>query len=315
MIQPGCLPLWVHPVFRRDIREMSGCADAIYEYASEHEIKPYGGTEIFKNAVKTIHEHGMRVFISLGTGDRFSVINPCTWHLTRPETWIRWPANATDPTPRVKRACVNNPVFIDYTKQFYSDLFDKNEVDGVGFDEPHEFPCICRHCQKKFKDTKGKKMSGKEDEENIKFQSESLAEYIAMISDLAKNRGLATACVVGPRPKAHLHAMLIQNKNLDFFGPDPYWMYPGSQKDTSWVAEMTDAYRKICDKGNKLLWVVIQGHNIPSGREPEIYEAGRLAAENGADVLCGYFHWRGTENPEATWETIYRMLIDHKQKG
>jgi len=315
MIQPGSLPLWVHPVFKRDVRELSGCADVIYEYASEHEIKPYGGTEIFKNVVKIIHDHGMKIFVSLGTGDRFSVINPCTWHLVHPETWIEWPPDAIDPTPWIKRSCVNNPVFIEYTKQYYSNLFKNYDIDGVGFDEPHEFPCICKYCQKRFEELNHRKMSGRGDEENLRFQAESLSEYIAMISDMAKQTDLKTACVVGPRPEAYLHELLVKTKNLDYLGPDPYWIYPGSQKNTSWVAEMTKAYRKICDEGNKLLWVVIQGHNIPSGREAEIYEAGRLAAENGADVLCGYFHWRGTENPEATWDTIFRMLIDFGKKN
>ena len=330
MIQPGGLSLWVHPVFKSDVREISGCADVIYINVSEPELKPHGDTPIFKNAIKIIHDHSLKVVVSLGTGGRFSSALLSPWHLTHPETWLKFPSDAATTKQHFlgtdilysylfkiagrERCCVNNPDFIAYTKEFYANLFDNYDVDGVGFDEPLEFPCVCKHCMEKFKKVKGKELSGKTDEENLEFQAESLVEYISLISDLAKAKGLTTACVVGSRPEVPFHSKLAQVKNLDIFGPDPYWIGPGSKHSVSWVGEMTKAYREICDRGNKLLWVVIQGHNIPSGREHEIYKAGKLAAENGTDILCGYFHWRGTENPELTWDTIHRMLIDFGPK-
>ena len=331
IIQPGSLPLWVHPVFRKDVREISGCADVIYEYVSEPELKPHGDTPIFKDAIKIIHDHGLRVVVSLGTGGRFSSYLPSPWHLTHPETWLKFPSDTATTKqhlvgteisysyifniPGIKeRCCVNNPDFIAYTKKFYTDLFDNYDVDGVGFDEPLEFPCVCKHCTAKFKEAKGKKISGKTDEENLEFQAESLVEYTSLICDIAKAKGLTTACVVGSRPEAPFHSKLAKVKNLDIFGPDPYWLGPDSKHGVPWVGEMTKAYREICDRGNKLLWVVIQGFHASFGREHEIYEAGKLAAENGTDVLCGWFHWRSTDNPELTWDTTYRMLKDFGRK-
>ena len=316
VIHTGSLPMWVHPVFRRDIREIAGCADTIYEYANEHEIRPYGDSEIFKDAIKIIHDHGLKIIVSVGTGGRFSAINPCTWHFSHPETWFILPPDLADTKDHYFRrrevSCINNPDFLAYTKQYYSELFSKYDVDGVGFDEPREIPCICKYCQKIFEEQKGKKMSGKGDEENLKFQAESLAKYISLISDLAKEKGLLTASVTYLQQKEkYFHDLLARIKNIDYFGIDPYWTF---QQPVTFVGEMTREAREICNENGKLLWVVIQGFHIPSGREPEIYEAGRLAAENGADVLCGFTHWRHTENPELTWDTTHRMLIDFGPK-
>jgi len=316
VIQPGSLPLWVHPAFERDIREIAGCADTIYEYASEHEIHPYADSEIFKDTVKIIHDHGLRIIVSIGTGGRFSAINPSTWHFGHPETWFRLPpdlANTTDHYFRRREvSCVNNPKFLKYTKQYYSDLLDNYDIDGIGFDEPREIPCVCKYCQKRFEELNHRKMSGRGDEENLRFQAESLSEYITMISDMAKQKGVFSASVTYLQPKeAYFHKLLAEIKSIDYFGIDPYWMF---NKPVTFVAEMTKEAREICDKNKKLLWVVIQNFHVPSGREAEIYEAGRLAAENGADVLCGFTHWRATQNPELTWDTTHRMLIDFGPK-
>ena len=301
----------VHPVFRRDIRDIAGCADIVYLYASEKELLPYGDTPIFKDAVKLIRDHGLKVIVSVGTGYRFSAVNPCTWQFSHPEAWIKLPpvrGVATGFWPAaVDCCCINHPVFVGYALDFYKKLFDTHEVDGIGFDEPRELPCLCEHCRKKYRERKGHDMSGSEDQEHLEFQAESLAEYITLLSDLAKERGLLTASVVSLQPhEVFFHSLLARIPSLDYFGIDPYWF----DKPVDLVGTDTRAARRICDASGKRLWVVIQGFHIPSGREQEITTAGRLAAENGADVLCGWTHWRGTGNPELTWDTTHRMLIE-----
>lgn len=311
VIHAGGLPMLVHPVFRRDLREIAGCADAVYLYASEHEIRPYGDTAIFKDALRAIHDHGLKVIVSVGTGYRFSAVNPCTWHFSHPELWLQMPRErgiATGFWPAaVECCCVNNPTFIGYAVDFYRKLLDDHEVDGIGFDEPRELPCLCEHCRKKYRQRKGRDMSGSEDREHLEFQAESLAEYLTLLSDLAKQRGKLTASVVSLQPhEVHFHSLLGRIPSLDYFGIDPYWF----DKPVDIVGTDTAAAKRVCDASGKRLWVVIQGFHIPSGREQEITAAGRLAAENGADVLCGWFHWRGTGNPELAWDTTHRMLIE-----
>lgn len=314
VLHPGGLPMFVHPVFKRDLREIAGCASALYLYASEHEIRRYGDSYIFKDAIKAIHDHGLRAIVSVGTGGRFSAMNPSTWHLSHPETWVQPPELPKDSILRMmprEICCVNNPVFVEYTKDYYRRLFDENQVDGIGFDEPREFPCLCEHCRKKYRQRKGGEPSGRFDQDQLDFQAESLAEYITIIADIAKERGASTASVVFLQPsEEHFHSLLIRIPSIDYFGIDPYWF----EKPVDYVREHTLEGRKLCDGTNKLLWVVIQGFHLSAGTEHQIYEAGRIASDNGADVLCGFSHWRGTENPEAAWDTTHRMLKDFGPK-
>jgi len=314
VLHPGGLPMFVHPVFKRDIREIAGCASALYLYASEHEIHRYGDSYIFKDAIKVIHDHGLRAIVSVGTGGRFSAMNPSTWHLSHPETWVQPPALPEGSQLRLlpkEYCCVNNPAFIEYTRDYYRRLFDENKVDGIGFDEPREFPCLCTHCRDKYRREKGSDMSGLCDRAQLEFQAESLAEYIKIIADIAKERGAVTASVVYLQPsEEYFHRMLIRIPTLDYFGIDPYWF----EKPVEYVGEHTREARTFCKGTNKLLWVVIQGFHMPAGTEHQIYDAGKIAADNGADVLCGFSHWRGTENPEAAWDTTHRMLKDFGPK-
>ena len=104
---------------------------------------------------------------------------------------------------------------------------------------------------------------------------------------------MSTACVLNDCRIGDFHATLCNLGHLDILGSDPYWFFG---KEVIWVREVTKAYKQLCKDSNKDCWIVIQSFHVPSGRENEIYEAGKIAAEEGADILCGWYHWRGTEN-------------------
>jgi len=287
------------------VREISGCADAIQtQVVNETELRPHVDTEIFSDAIKIMHDHGLKVIVhvNLGHVDHQGVY-PDTYCLLHPENWIKQPQGRNP----ISRCCVNNPEFISYTRKFFMDFFEKWRVDGYWFNEPNAEACICNFCREKFRRTQGEEMSGKADEENLNFQTKSLIEYISLVSDIAKEMEVTTACVARPPTTEKVIAFyrrFTAVKSLDILGANIYFM------NLNWATEVVKKFRGICDEGNKLFYACIQGFKIPSGRENEIYEAGRIAAENGVDILCGWYHWRGTDNPERTWDTTYKMLID-----
>jgi len=270
---------------------------------SEYETEPYGNTEIVADAIDTIHEQGLRVVLATNLGGVFAGINTGVYHLLHPEIWVQDPLEGT-----IQKCCFNNTAFLSYTKVFYEKLFDKFKIDGIAFDEPHRYKCVCEDCCRKFSETIGGDL-GKVDQSTCKkFAEDSAVKYISLISRLAKERHLSTSCIVNDFKSLDYHAMLCSLKDLDILGPDPYWFH--NKKDVKWVGEITKTYKRICEEKGKDCLVVIQGFNVPSGREQEIYEAGKITAANGADILCGWYHWRGTQNPELTWDTTLRMLND-----
>jgi len=151
VVYPGGLGLLVHPTFRADMREIAGCADTIYLYVTEYEAhKNPKNTKIVASAISIIHEYGLRVILATDLGGILAGIYPDTYHLLHPETWVKHPEGKI-----TQGCCVNNSEFLSYAKGFYAKLLDDFRVDGISFDEPQPYTCVCHDCCAKFSETVG----------------------------------------------------------------------------------------------------------------------------------------------------------------
>lgn len=64
----------MRPQPRRDVREIAGCADGIYWYATPYEFQRHAESAIIGNAMKAIHEAGMEVMLATDFGGAFDQI-------------------------------------------------------------------------------------------------------------------------------------------------------------------------------------------------------------------------------------------------
>ena len=302
VVVPGGLGYWVHPQSRRDVREIAGCADGVYLYATRYELRPYGGSPILGDAMKTIHDAGMEVMLATDFGEIFAKIGESsTYSLAHPETHLVQKDGR-------ECACVNNPEFVKHSDKYYNWIFDNYEVDWLNYDEPtgyaRGYRCTCEWCRTKL----GRAFSEQEPERNADLYAQSFIEYLDHIGGLAKKRGKKVSAVCnGEYP--FFFEELTRLSTVDMVGPDPYW-FPSGTPDG--VVEVTNRFYSMCQKYQKKCSVVIQGFNVPAGREDEIYQAGRLAARVGVDCMIGWFHWRSTGNPSKAWATTFKMLKDFK---
>jgi hypothetical protein len=114
--------------------------------------------------------------------------------------------------------------------------------------------------------------------------------------------GLRTFCCLIPWSVDFRFAQKVaQLENLDVFGIDPYWRWPGNQRDLAWFAETVQRFRAcISHKQSYMVW--IQNFCLPAGKETEVSEAVELAVNNKVDILGAMYYWRRLANPRLVWE-------------
>jgi len=304
VIVPGGLGYWVHPQSRRDLREIAGCADGVYLYATRFELRPYGGSAdpILGNAIKAIHDAGLEVMLSTDFGSIFSQIAERTYALAHPETRLVQKEYG-------ERACINNPEFVKHSDEYYKWVFENHEVDWLSYDEPNiyaiRYRCTCEWCRAKL----GTAFSEQQPDRNADLYAQCVIEYLDHIGTLAKEREIKVIMASGgPRNNPFFEGM-ARLSTVDMMLIASYW-FPSGTPDK--VVEPTRESYAVCQKYKKKCSVCIQGFNVPDGREEEIYQAGSLAAQVGVDCIIGWFYWRSTANPEKAWATTFKMLRDFK---
>jgi hypothetical protein len=227
-------------------------------------------------------------------------------------------------SPYVPRACFNNPKFLRWVVAFTSNFIKKHPVKGIFWDEPKPGFCRCRYCRERFRLKYGKDMPEEVTEKVEEKFYEDITGFLHILFQSAKEAQpeiVNMLCLMpGTAEDIGRHNLegLLADDSLDVYGTDPYWIQ--EKKSLAWVAEKTADVVRLCHRYNKRSHIWIQSHNIPEGREKEVYEATLLAAGKGPDIIAAW-GFRGNNcnlssaNPDRVWEEQKKAFRKLRNRG
>ena len=232
------------------------------------------------------------------------------------------------------QVCLNAPSY----RQFVKDWLDKvAELGGKTaiWDEP-QIPlphvegtttneryscCSCPECKKLFREKYGKEMPLHIDAEVGEFRTDTIMDFFTFITDHAASLGMKN--VVNPIPQImegftdndgrnkyqkFTIERLLSVPHIDNVGTDPYW-YDMTKDHCAYdfVYGISKKLIAATDKAEKDHSIWIQGYNIPSGREEELFLGTAAAYDAGARTILSWSFHAGEsntyrcENPERAW--------------
>jgi hypothetical protein len=220
----------------------------------------------------------------------------------------------------ISRGCINNPEFINWIQDFTAKTMANYPIKGVFWDEPKHGYCCCKYCRIKFEKLYSRPMP--DDKENLdvkKMFNDDMTDFLLMLLKHAKN--------VRPDIKNMLCLMtttqeelgeknldkLLSCPALDIYGTDPYWIH--MKKDFTWMRAEIKKAIDLCKKHKKFSHIWVQCHDIPAGREHEIYEATFIIAEYKPDIIAAW-GFKGlnnnfkSPNPEKCWQELGKAYLE-----
>jgi len=210
----------------------------------------------------------------------------------------------------VGMGCPNHPLVIE-TAQRMVDECIKYNYDGFFWDEPTRFDCYCKACQDKYYSLYGESLPRKVTPQLREFRNRTVIDYVQLMSDYVKksrsSAETATCVMISDRETWEDVAKI---PSLDSFGTDPYWL--ASDQPVSYVVRYSQEVVRLCRKNGKSSQVWLQCWSIPRGKEPEIYEAGKLIAAEKPDIIYTWAYRAGlgtneeSENPEEAWKYLVK---------
>jgi hypothetical protein len=221
-------------------------------------------------------------------------------------------------------ACPNHPDLRAFIKDWI-DAAVETEAEVLFWDEPHFYApgwwgtrenvwgCLCPICKEKFQEKFGKPMPTERTSEVIRFQEESLRDFLEEMIVYTHSLGRRNALCLLPYKKGEERdwSHFASIPGLDIFGTDPYW-YAAKREVREMVGHFSRKVMDICQAREKLagqIW--IQGFKVPAGREEEIRTAVEVAVEAGIRDLsvwgfeaCAHMSSIRSDNPERVWDII-----------
>ena len=151
-------------------------------------------------------------------------------------------------------------------------------------------------------------------EDVIGFRQNTIVKFIEYVSDASSKKGLKNAiCVLpesGPKHGVYQWEKIVQLKNIDIFGSDPYWLcFNKDVKD--FVKTISDEVVTLCKRYHKEPQIWIQGFRVPEGREDEVSAAIKIAYDSGVRNIATWSFDAGacmsyisSDRPEMVWDII-----------
>jgi hypothetical protein len=235
-------------------------------------------------------------------------------------------------------ACMNHPRVRDFMLRWIDDAVEIG-ADVLFWDEPHFFidwenkktanerwSCWCSYCQEKFKQISGMPLptfdqlrlnsdaAGELADEFIRFREDSIVEFLTMLCNYARSKGVRNAVCLLPHKERRYGvvnwAKVAGILNLDIFGTDPYWLW-FEQRVDQFVGDFAREVVQLSRQFYKQPQIWIQNFKIPAGREDEIREALAVAYAEGVRNFAawsyygsGYMSYIKSGNPQKVWDTL-----------
>ena len=165
-----------------------------------------------------------------------------------------------------------------------------------------------------------------EDEEFIRFGTDSIVDYLGEMSAYAASKGMKNVvCVMLGTYGMSLEVSdrICSLPHMDNIGSDPYWLGAKAKNpDLSvydFVYQGTKENLRVSDAFGKDHNIWIQCYANPRGREEEIVEAAGAAYDAGARTIIAWSYGAGSsndytaENPPVAWARMqdgFRRIRD-----
>ena len=311
---------------RTDMEKMvdDGCNQVVHTM-SEHDITYHSQTMV--DIVRVSREVGLEVFLDpWGIGRVFGGESFSTFVKLFPEA--RQKLSFAEGEINVNKACINSKTFRDKMSQWI-DHAASTGAEGVFWDEPHLFygeftelfgktrkiwGCTCLTCKDIFKNNFGYEMPLEFTDDVKAFRQETIINFLEFLSDHSSSKGLKNAVCVFPvsEPKYGIYEWekVVELKNIDIFGSDPYWI-SYNENVNDFVAEVSGKVVQLCEKYHKEPQIWIQGFRVPEGREEEVSTAIKTSFDSGVRNIAAWCFEGGacmtyisSDRPEIVWSNI-----------
>lgn len=271
--------------------------------------------------IAAAHERGLGAYVDLwGWGKTLAGEPPSLFLMREPEH--RQVSASGKPYNAV---CLNHGGFRRFLKQSISEIAAETDVDGFFWDEPHyanwhepDWACRCPVCRGLYGEEMGGAMPGDLTPEVVAFRERRAVGFLTELSQSVKEAGPSLDVVVCLLPtQSPLIGITDWGRvasipEVDVLATDPYWFHAGMDREEGLGFFRATGGRavELAGRHGKRSQLWLQAFRVPSGRESEIEDATRIAAELGVDSIFAWPYRGGqgsileSEDPGAVWRAI-----------
>ena len=271
--------------------------------------------------ITAARDRGLRTYVDLWGWGKTLAGEPPSLFLMR-DTEHRQRAASGRPYHAV---CFNYEGFRDFLRQSIEEVVAETDVDGFFWDEPHyanwhdeDWACRCPICLALYEEEVGEPMPTDLTRKVVGFREKKAVEFLRDLSQAVKRADpvVDVICCLLPTQSPLIGITewerIASIPEVDVFATDPYWFHAGMDR-----VKGLDFFRATGGKAVVLarrhmkrvqLW--LQAFRVPRGRESEIGEGVRVAAELGVDSIFAW-PYRGGEGSilesydhRAVWEEL-----------
>lgn len=308
---------------RRDLDRLAGCCDYVVHTYSESDFQFHKAalSRIFEDTRK----RGLELWVDpWGLGGVFGGEALSKFLLDHPETW-----QVLSNGKRVPAACLNNPAFQTFVRQWVSHVADQG-AQVIFWDEPHVYfhwdlewekiySCICPTCQELYKQDFGRVMPQRLDDDARTFRLRTLRGFLEGLMDYARRRSLRNALCLyafeGYAGYEEIWNNLSSIPALDVFGSDPYWRWPPRRNEPPGPTVTHFAEKTVRSANGKGSQIWVQAMRLAKGKENEIEAACDAAVKAGITHLAAWSYDGGelldtvlAEDPKKVWDVVEKIF-------
>jgi len=221
--------------------------------------------------------------------------------------------------------CLNHEGFRAFLREGIEGMAAETAVDGFFWDEPHyanwhdpDWACRCPICTALYEEETGEPMPRELTSRVIAFRERRAVEFLGELSRAVKEADPGVDVIVCLLPtQSPLIGITDWSRvaaipEIDVFATDPYWFHAGMDRERGLEFFKATGERavELARKHGKRSQLWLQAFRVPRGRERELVEATRIAAELGTDSLFAWPYRGGagsilaSEDPEAVWTAL-----------
>lgn len=232
-------------------------------------------------------------------------------------------------------ACPNNPATMKLMKQWI-DAMASCGAETIFWDEPHFYlpgwygrkeprtlhGCYCATCRGLFKDAGLGDLKSASKEARKKFQDDCLLRFLRTVIRHCSRLGLKSSVCVLPHKDARdrgFWARVAAIPGIVSLGTDPYWSSAGPAATKKHLnGFFSESARALVELARGQEWephLWIQNFRIRRGRESDIEDAVRIAAEQGIRDIAAWSYYGGffmsslaADDPAAVWRALGRSF-------
>lgn len=310
----------------RDLAEIAKVCTYVVHTFSEIDL------HFHKRVIEQIFRKTRQLRLSLwvdpwGVGGVFGGETFSRFLLEHPECW-----QVLSSGPSVPAACLGNPAFIGYVKEWILNVADLG-AQVVLWDEPHPyvtldnelrgiFTCRCGLCQVDFRKRYGREMPDRLTPEIQEFRHVTMRNFLCEIMAFARRKRLRNALTIyafqGVAEYDRLWEGAAMLPDLDIFGCDPYWRWRGVRDPAAHVRFFARKVIYSCQVNKKEPHLWIQAMRLPRNAHKEIPIAIQAAYAEGIRNVAAWSFDGGalldptlSQDPPRVWEAVaasYRAL-------